>query len=856
MNDNRIQQALSRLFGSSRIVFWYDDKQEFREAFDTLVLAGVEKLEITNNQFSLKHQILREAPKQQFLLYLEDQEPEYLDNWLLDVQLGSAVFRTDQSAIWLSELNLPPEFSELVTEHAGFFEVGRAPKQAELRKERLTHLLKSDDTRSQIRMKMLAVCAELTQSADVKLDIICEALFDELLEKSQPCYQMIQQCKLTGFLWEQVERYYGYLADKPSVKDFSIELFKSSYLLSLANPKESDRATLNNDALVLFKRWKDSRKHQQVFEALSDDYAQMLDIEADLNNRDLKDVIELDYYQLIDKKVIVELVRAVDQRTLSEGEVTLHCRQRRQSHWYSHFQHLYAAIDMASQFLTRLDTLQLNMASSSDAVHGYVRHWFKIDQLYRKFIYHLNTSGQMTLLSKLTDKIESLYSNNYLSPLATQWQGQVDAMTNWSVADVPQQKQFYSRWVKPYRNKGNKICVIISDAFRYEAGEEMVSRIRQIDRYQASLDHMLSALPSYTQLGMASLLPSYNELTNSQASLSISDNKDGIVLLDSISTQGTANRDKLLKLALGETACALKAKQVLEMTQTEGRELFKNNDVIYIYHNRIDHAGDKMQSEGEAFEATERTFDDLMTLVKKLAGYNASNVLITADHGFIYQNRALEESDFVSTDVPGDIHYRDRRFLLGKNLTATDAVKVFSAPQLGLTGEVHAAIPKGIQRLRLSGSGSRFVHGGATLQEVIVPVIAINKKRQSDTATVEVDLLRGGTNVITAGQLSVTLYQTEPVTDKLRPRELRAGIYTLSGQLISDVHTVTMDLTAENARERELKLRFVLTQDADSANNQEVALKLEEPVEDTNQFKEYRQLKYTIRRSFTSDFDF
>lgn len=856
MTENRIQQALLRLFGQNRIVFWYDDKQEFREAFSALELTGVEKLELANNEFLLKHKILREAPKQQFLLYREGAEPAYLDNWLLDVQLGSAVFRTDQAAIWLSELNLPPEFSELVTQHAGFFDAADDAKQADLRKERLHAMLKPDDTKSQVRMKMLAVCVDLTQTADVKLDVICEALLAELSETAQPRYLRLQQCNLHGFLWEQVERFYSYGTANPSVKDFSIELFKSAYVLSLLSTKESDHATLNNDALVLFKRWKDSRKHQHVFETLSNDYQQLLDIESDLNNRDLKDVIELDYYQLIDKKIIVELVKAVDQRTLSEGEVTLYCRQRRQSHWFSHFQHLYAAIDMASQFFTKVDLLQLNLASASDAVHGYVRHWFKIDQLYRKFVYHLNASGQMTLLSKLTDKIENLYTNRYLTPLATQWQGQVDAMTQWAVNDVTPQKQFYSRFVKPYRNKNTKICVIISDAFRYEAGEEMVSRIRQTDRYQASLDHMLSALPSYTQLGMASLLPSFIEQNNSQLSQAIADSKDGIVMQEGASTQGTANRDKLLKQAIGDNACALKAQQVLEMTQTEGRELFKNHDVIYIYHNRIDHAGDKMQSEGEAFEATERTFDDLMTLVKKLAGYNASNVLITADHGFIYQNRPLEDSDFVSTEVQGDVLYRDRRFILGKNLSGTGAVKVFSAAQLGLTGDVHAAIPKGIQRLRLSGSGSRFVHGGATLQEVIVPVISINKKRQSDTAFVEVDLLRGGTNVITAGQLSVTLYQTEPVTDKLRPRVLRAGIYTQAGLLISDVHQVTMDLTAENARERELKLRFVLTQDADGANNQEVTLKLEEPVEDTNQFKEYRQLKYTIRRSFTSDFDF
>ena len=145
---------------------------------------------------------------------------------------------------------------------------------------------------------------------------------------------------------------------------------------------------------------------------------------------------------------------------------------------------------------------------------------------------------------------------------------------------------------------------------------------------------------------------------------------------------------------------------------------------------------------------------------------------------------------------------------------------------------------------------------GATLQEVIVPVISINKKRQDDVATVEVDLLRGSVNVITAGQLSVTLYQTEPITSKLKPRELRCAIYTASGQIISDIHNITLDLTAQSPRDREIKLRFVLTQDADSANNEEVSLKLEEPVVGTNQYTEYKQLKYTIRCSFTTDFDF
>ena len=850
MTENRIHQALSRLFEKNRIVFWYDEKKELHDAFEALSIDGVEKLEIQNNEFGLKYRLLREAPKQSFLVYKEDKQPEPMQNWLLDVELANATFRTDQVAIWLSELELPHEFSEVVEQHAAFFDAAKAKVQVEKRKSALKKLLKRDDTLNVVRLKMLAVCAGATQQADARIDVILEALISELIKPKQAIYKLMERCNLDGFLWQHLERFYGYRSEQPSIKDFAIELFISCYSMGVDSALSSHEIKLNSDALVFFKRWKDSRTHQNVFEVLSDDYADLLNIEDDLNKRDLKEVIELDYFRLIDKKVIHELVAAVEHRTLSQGEVTLWCRQRRQGHWYVDFKHLYDAVDVASQFLVLLDTVQLNMSSSSAAVQGYVSHWYKLDQLYRQYIYNLKASSQNTLLNSLTEMVENLYTNRYLLPLNNAWQSHVDVMSNWNVPDVIPQARFFTKWVKPYLDKNNKICVIISDAFRYEAGEEMVGRIRQEDRYQAKLEHALSSLPSYTQLGMASLLP------HGDNKLQIANNKTATVFCGGQSTQGTDNRDKQLKAVIGERAGAIQAKQILEMTISESRELMKAHDVLYIYHNRIDHTGDKMQSEGEAFEAAEKTFDDLMKLIKKLANANINNLLVTADHGFIYQNKPLDESDFLANNVKGDVLYNDRRFVLGKGLQCNEAMKSFTAEELGLDGDVHAVIPKGLQRLRLSGSGSRFVHGGASLQEVIIPIISINKKRQRDIAFVEVDILRGGTSVITSGQLSVTLYQNEPVTDKMRPRSFRAGIYTENGTLISDKHEILLDLTSDNPRERELKLRFVLTQEADTANNQEVSLKLEEPVEGSNQYREYKQIRYTIRRSFTSDFDF
>ena len=78
MND-RIAQALTKLFDRHRIVFWYDAKQELRDDFEALQLSGVEKLELTNNEFGIKYRLLREQPPKVTLLALHVEPPVTVD---------------------------------------------------------------------------------------------------------------------------------------------------------------------------------------------------------------------------------------------------------------------------------------------------------------------------------------------------------------------------------------------------------------------------------------------------------------------------------------------------------------------------------------------------------------------------------------------------------------------------------------------------------------------------------------------------------------------------------------------------------------------------------------------------------
>lgn len=835
MSNTKITQALNNLFDKQRIVFWYDTRLEFRADFDTLELPDVEKIELANNELSVKYRLLREQPEQKFLLYREGAEPAHLDNWLLDVQLASGnCFRTDQVALWLAELELGPDCYPLLEAHVAFFESTK-------RREALSKLLEPGDSQNLLQRKMLAVCA----SNEPRLDVILESLLGDLAAGKDVRIKLIESSGLNAYLWEQVKRAYGYSSEQPGLHDFVIELFKACFMLGI---DPAYKARLSAEALVFLKRWKDSRSHEQSFETLSEQCAAVLQIDDKLQTLDWRSLLELDYFELIDRKILSELVRAVVARTVTAQEVEQWVRQRRQSHWFERFKDVYLALEHAAQFIQVLDITQLQMESLTDGVQKYASQWFRLDQRYRKFVYHLRESGQASLLGELAMQVENLYGNNYLNRLNDRWQQHVDAAQQWEAAPVVLQRNFFSRYVQPFVERRTKVCVLISDAFRYEVGEELQSLIRQEDRFEAELDPMLSMLPSYTQLGMAALLPN--------SSLQLADNDSGDAIVDGQSAQGSVNRGKILATRVPASQ-VVRAKDLLAMNQADSRALLRDHEVVYVYHNLIDKTGDTRDTEERVFAAAEETLSELIRLVKKLTNANASNLLITADHGFIYQNHPLQESDFLSGEPEGDeVLYRDRRFVLGRSLREGASFKTFNPVQLGLTGTLMVQIPKSINRLRLKGSGSRFVHGGATLQEVVIPVIRINKKRQSDVGRVDVEFIGGGGKTITTGQLAVVLYQTEAVTEKLQSRRLRAGLFTLDGELVSDQHELLFDFSSANPRERELPVRFILSRKADEANNQQVELLLEETVEGTSHFTRYKAARYSIRRSFSSEFDF
>jgi uncharacterized protein (TIGR02687 family) len=826
----RIQTGLERSFRKHRIVFWHDPETRFREEFEEIEIPGVTKAEVANDEFMLKHRLIREAPRDNFLVYRPGAIPPDPQNWLLDLEMGHGVFLADRGALLLMELGLPPRFSDLVESHAKFFE-------AKARVDRLRGMIEETDNAARIRQKMIAVCAGTPPA----LDAVLEALLTELARDEDKLIGLIARSGLAPHLWEEVRALYGYTETAPSVSGLAQALFWGTYMMELDEP-----SPLTQEALVLMGRWRHDTRHRDAFVTLSDRYAETLAIRSDLPGRPLDRLARMSQFEEIDQQVLRALIQGVQDRDLAHERVEEAVRERRGGLWWAQYEDLYEAVRFASDLQRRVADVPIPAMTMRTGFDAYAGTWFQIDQLYRKFVLHAGRTLHRDLISGLGERVENLYSNGFLMPLNDAWQRAIDADPTWRIDQVVGQRRFYEQHVAPIRNKGAKVIVLISDALRFEIGEELLRRIRAVDRFEARLEPMLGALPSYTQLGMGALLPNRD--------LRIAEEGSG-VLVDGESVTGTENRAKALaRRKDAGTTTAVQAEAVSRMDKEEIRALIRDHDVVYLYHNLIDAAGDKAASEGQVFEAAERAIDDLEKLVRRLGGNGANNLIITADHGFIYQNRPIHEGDYSPAEVRGEkITHRDRRFVLGTGLEQTDGLTRFTPKAAGLEGETEMLIPRSIGRLRLSGSGSRFVHGGAALQEVVVPVLLINKRRTSDVEPVEVEPVLSASRLITTGQHPVRLYQNLPVTEKRRPIRLRIGLYGSDGTVLSNLEEREFAETSEDPRRRETTVRLILAKAADAWNDKDVRLVLTRIGDGPE--RPYRTETFRLKRSFGGDFD-
>jgi uncharacterized protein (TIGR02687 family) len=826
-----ISDHLAARFEQHRLVVWRDPEGSYATDVEAQTPNGVAVLRVENDEFGVKHRVLRDEPSTKFLIYRGGPVAEGAGNWLLDLELAYGVFTADRGALMRADLGLnAPGSDELIAGHGTFF--GDAKLVA-----KLTALLSADDDLAKVQAKM---CAAVLGQKEHSFSELTRTLLVQHAAADSAGYEALVTQGLVGFHWSGAAKIYGYDSETPSVAGFVLWMFKQA--------RGGFAATISNAARNIeidFRSFRNDRQSLVALKKLARQAETDLDYVEQATDASLAELVGTDIFDAGEKEIIRRLIDGIASQTIPLRDIADTIRtRRRDSVWFDDYATLYAALGAAAELIPAIRAARIDVSSFDDGFTRYRDDLFRIDQLYRQYTLASQTAEFTQPLEALNEQVENAYVTDFLSTLGISWQQQVDQVETWKTPAITSQSSFYDHYIAPLVRGGRKkAVVVISDALRYEIADELTSKIRGENKYDAKIEAILGVLPSYTQLGMASLLP--------HKTLAHADSGD-LVLVDGQPSNGTANRSKILR-SVGGTA--IQATDFLKMKPAERRDLYAAHQVLYVYHDTIDATGDKAVSEHRTFKAAADAIDEIVDIVKKLANANATNIFVTADHGFLYQESKLAPQFNLTVKPQGDkVVVESRRYVLGCGLKEDDAFRRFLPEQLGLSSGLEVQIPNSICRIVKPGAGFQFVHGGASLQEIVVPVISINKGRSDTVEPVNIDI-HPESDKITTGQIVVKLYQQSAVTDQRTARKLRAGIY-FGDQLISNEPELLFDAESAEGRDRFQSVRLLLSKDADEANNQSVEFRLSEPIGDTGEWKKYKSVPYTLKRSFTTDFDF
>jgi uncharacterized protein (TIGR02687 family) len=828
MDTKQIETALARLFEEDghRVVLWNDPEQEFLSFMNGLpmfFLEGVKVLRLDRmGGLEAKIRIERDDPTGKYLVYSPAEEPDYEKDWLLDIRLYSRSFRADRASIILTELGLA---NQSLREHLA---ARRKFCDNKERLQKLKGLVAAGDTDADLDRKMIAVVvrAEVAEWFTI-VQTIFHAFTENrngseiTLEEPPAGWEQIEKFDLDKSFWAMAKSLFGYGEETPNLRNFLIRLLVTDYAHHLKGTLSPSLQHLvlpasgTSNAVVCLAQWRDSSSRAASYDLLSEIVGEQVKIDDHLFFQDMDGLLDVMTFPQVEKAMMSHLRDRVASTadTVNAEEVGQIATRRQAKHWASPgvagspdvprhaFHAVYDALVAAADFFSLRNTHRQGFdGDTAEALyHAYVTDLFRFDQLYRHFCEAADVAETKNwdLLKKLRDQVEAAYTNWFMTNLALKW-GQciVPLMDKWQIPQVPNQFDFFEKHVEPRLEEAERrrSFVIVSDAFRYEAAEELCRELNGTYRFEADLSSQLGVLPSYTALGMAALLPHKT----------IAYKPTGEVLVDGKATSGTDNRDAILS---GQDGMAVKAEDLLAKKKDEGRDFVSGKRLVYVYHNAVDAVGDKADTEKNTFEAVRKAIDELAALVAYIINnLNGHHIVITADHGFLFSETAPGDPEKSSLpDKPPGTVTAKKRYLLGHGLPDQESVwHGKTETTAGAEGGMEFWIPRGANRFHFAG-GARFVHGGAMLQEIVVPVVTVRHvkgKSAVDTRTklVTVQVL-GINHRITTSQHRFELIQMEPVSDRVKPARLKVAIFE-GDEPVTSIETVTFDSVSGNLDER------------------------------------------------------
>ena len=819
-DSERVIQELNRRFAqplpefySRRIIFWYDEEREFEDKVAEMALSDAKIVQLTEtNNFEVKKLLTVDDKNSNYCVYSPVTSPDE-QNWLLPVQLYSEEFRADLISMWLEEMQIEntANIRKTVKDYRDFF-------KTKAHRTKVAGLNQAITTPVQLHKAVMAVlCGVRDMQPNLLIRTVLRAGIDQ---DNNGIYQSFVKFGAKDIFWAMVAQVSGYREEEPDLARFSCHVLMTAVTRTM---RQDNLAGLDGFISMphqsycydFVSEWMHSGETDELFEIarFTEEELRLPDRFSQLSVEDLADT---EMFPCVNECILTSLMTEISDHIINVDAITNIVQKRRTLLWYNLVQNFYEGI----QQVANMQEFFLNHSAGFHTVEAhkvwkeYTNDYYRMDTYYRlfhlSFAKSLNSSNPLLddLFKHVADNVEGLYANWFLGELGQNWAtAAADDLAQYGhVMEVPQQRDFYHSRIK---NADNRVFVIISDAMRYEIAVSLADDLRRETQANVKMDSCAGIFPTVTKFGMAALLP-HNDLTAELKS-------NGLigVLADGSSTDA-GYRDGILKKA-NSASVALKYKDLVKMKRAERSALVKGMDVVYIYHDKIDETSHT--DETLVFGSCDDAISELKNMVKIIVNeFSGTKIYITSDHGFLYTYKPLTEDSKVDkyTEAAEDVEV-DRRYLITKK----GAKPQYLLPVKFMDDEQFDAFAAmGNVRIKKKGGGLNFVHGGISLQEMVVPIIDYHymrtdsagykkNKKQYDTKPVTVGLLSAN-HKISNMIFSLNFYQKEAVGDNREAANYLLYFVDSENKQVSDTQRIIADKTGDNNQDRTFRVSFNL----------------------------------------------
>ena len=832
MDINEIENRINTIFDESyhrQIVFWYDENQEFVEDIESINLHNA-KLHILkeNNLIQTKYLVEFEDKQSNYLIYAPFTQPNDNDNYLTDLVHYAVPFSADKIEMIAQSLNIPPEFNHLLKKYSSFW-------NAKSRVDAFNNLNIQFNELNIIQ----AILAVLSNQKTLNFDYIVREVIINNFSEENKIIKNFEKYNILDDFWLLISKKFSYHDDTPSVPKFvrSLILNYTASLYQGPTPKSWDEYLVEdkNNAAIFISEFMNNTNYSDYYDEIASMLESKLNITS-LGYSTIDSYVYCDSFERFDENIINHYVELLYENQVDLGSNFKNIlEERKKTHFYHKYENDYEVLRFANLFISLINEFKrIELPEEVDEIiNAYANKWVYLDSYYRKFYYFYDKLKDAGKFEDLRQLIENLYVNKFLSIINPKFTKKL-AEKPISELEISKQWKFYKQNI-PSSVKKHKTAVIISDAFRYGCAVELFAELEKDPTRTPEIKPMISSIPSYTALGMACLLPN-KEITY----------EGETILVDGLNCRSTDERNNILN-NYSNDVLAISYEEVDKLYVEQLKEKLKGINLVYIYHNKIDAIGDHAPTENEVFNAAQETIEDLKNLIKKLSNLNYAHSYITADHGFIYKRDKLKEQDKVNLDSFAE--KRHKRFIISEE--PPDIESAVSIPMNYLNLDLYANVPIGADVFKAQGAGLNFVHGGASLEECIIPLLEVKASKDSNKRP-KVDLqLISTNNKITNYDVMLTFFQKENISQDVKSRQVSIYFVDDDNNKISSDAIIFANKNSDSAEDREFKEKFRLLQKQyDKSKNYYLIIR------DLDDELEIERIPFTIDIAFQDGFDF